>query len=153
MKIRQGFVSNSSSSSFIIGIGEVTDLEKALAVQKEHPELKIVQIKDILAGTTCDYGSPSLSYDKSKLEIDTDYGSGLVSIKSDLSDENKHIAYVNIHNGEGDWEESVLCECVYEGRRLDLDYFSADQQYYLDLNKETHGISDWDSQYGCGRDG
>ena len=50
MKIRRGFVSNSSSSSFIIGISKVGDIDKCLKYITDNnidKEVKITTYKDI----------------------------------------------------------------------------------------------------------
>jgi len=46
MKVRNGFVSNSSSSSFLIGLGKINNLEKIKEIIKDDYDFDIVPFED-----------------------------------------------------------------------------------------------------------
>lgn len=149
-KIRSGFVSNSSSSSFIIGLGRVVDIEKAMKAKTEFPELEIDTLHNLTEGKWSE-----VVYRDGRVRLDCEYGNSReVSVIADKEkDKDSFFAKVSIHNNEGDDEEgSEFFGAVYDGGSISSDYFGG-QEKYLSLNEEDHGIANYDSTYGCGRNG
>jgi len=93
MKRRDGFVSNSSSSSFIIGIGVVTDLgkfksackKKGLSINDKWDGVSIEKLSKIISNSN-EYGSPKVVGSKEKLII---YSFNDISVELDYSNMNK----------------------------------------------------------------
>jgi len=155
MKTRHGFVSNSSSSSFIIGLGKVTDLElfsswfeNQKGKQKHCGSVRVVGTSDIREIPEWEI---KRDWTKQTISLGCDYTSNEVSISIDPSKEEKFLV-VEIHNNEGDYEQGYLTECVYEHTLFTSDYFSEDQQELLYLGKDQ-GLSEYNVTFGCGRNG
>jgi hypothetical protein len=156
MKRRQGFVSNSSSSSFIINVGVVTDeikfqkLLKRFDMDLNKYDFTIIRgIKDFKENHDGKWGSPfdqgdfagnycTLSdfqhiWDKNPMAT--------IIVKTEYGDEGDGAFYE-----EGDWE------CDYSN--IDLSYFSElDQFLYTEANSNEHGIYIVHQHYGGGRNG
>lgn len=81
MKIRQGFVSNSSSSSFMLrGVAIIDDMKKAEALKKEcenarFADCEIVNVGDIKFVRMPDLslGGSKVSYGKANIRVDGAY--------------------------------------------------------------------------------
>jgi hypothetical protein len=149
MKIRQGFVSNSSSSSFICVIGKIIDEEKFnsfLQEQKEkQPDWKLVTEDDIYLG------SELKNVIKNKI---CDFES-CVYFPDNVNPEDKVFVYSCAGN-EGDYcfsyetEDSGWSDYNYD---IDLDFFSEEEQDLTNLTPETHGVQIVNVTYYAGRNG
>jgi hypothetical protein len=154
MKIRKGFVSNSSSSSFIIGLGLINDVSKL----QEEIKKNSINDRDLLVRTVGDLKENSM-YDlnvrNNKLTLDSFLYSS-VGIKIDDLDDSSLIAVVSIDNNEGD-----SCFMDIDDDSYDIDYdidssfFDKNQQSIFDIfNDESIIDKDHkDITYGAGRNG
>lgn len=152
MKVRNGFVSNSSSSSFILGLGRVTDLNKAQKIKEAFGYS--VQIKTLDEIVTENNGWSDPSFKGSNLTLDCDYACVDISLAATMeNDQNTPFIIVSLHNNEGDGcEGSELYQAVYEGGDLDESYFGT-QGVLLNLNEEEHGVKDYKCTFGAARNG
>jgi hypothetical protein len=141
MKIRQGFVSNSSSSSFIIGIAKIEDLEKFKKWSKSFTDVKYKKIRDIVS-------SWDIFKNSEKIVINTFTGAEVQLNINGLSDD-EYIAYIHICNNEGD---SYFCGDNYD-YDIDYDFFDTDQQKLISEFSEDNGLSNISLYYGAGRNG
>jgi hypothetical protein len=152
MKIRQGFVSNSSSSSFIVGIARITDEIKLRKYLEDNNiqlgyDVGIVKVKDI-QGRYEIIKTPN--YVK-VLSFSQD-----VSLPLDGLDEEDSIFFVNIINNEGDtgqFSRNKYHDIDYD---IDLDYFDKNEQLLygafdnpnIGLDCKTSSVT-----FGAGRNG
>lgn len=142
MKIRQGFVSNSSSSSFICVIGKVTNEEK-LNDYIRSKRRDIIwnrvyyghELKDAIEEDVCDF---------------EDY----VNVPDDINPNDQFVIFSEagdegdcyfMSGSEDDWDEPN-----YD---IDLDFFSDDVQELTELTPEKHGVQIIDVTYYAGRNG
>jgi len=156
MKIRNGFVSNSSSSSFIIGVAEVTDKAGLDQYCKEHniklnedydsPELKtgyeIAENKDVYS---------SIQVRGKELYVDAPVNSEpTVSTKFVL--EKTYLIYCH-GNDEGD--SVFMSDDGYDLNydNVDYDYFSEKEQSVIDIFSKNKFVKDAEYLFGAGRNG
>ena len=151
MKTRKGFVSNSSSSSFIISVGEITDREKFNKFCTEHNvtlennyDFLILNQSEFIElqaesgwGTVLDCGDWA------------GYWGGTQKVK-DFFEENPE-ATIFIKTGTGPDGDHMFVDddgdCDYD---VDLSDFEAiDQLFY----EGAQGTRIFDCHYGAGRDG
>lgn len=155
MKTRVGFVSNSSSSSFIVGIGVITDEDKFRKYQEKYKN--IVDRYDVIDDSARMWSSLKSKKDEYVVEEPTNYGGEVTLSKSDYEIDGlgKDIAVLCHGNNEGDYAfyddpDSEWPDVDYD---IDLDFFPEDQQNAFDEFGKESGISFVDKTYGAGRNG
>lgn len=167
MKNRKGFVSNSSSSSFMGGIGVVKDWTKFNAwielldthVTRKHNLPRIakfgkwdVRDKPNSYRLTLPVNhEPEVSVKKTDVITVSDEIPDWFKAKQLLTDEDCHnIVTFEIGNNEGDSEFYKDGEVEYD---IELDWFDTYQQEIYNGFGEENGIVFVDKQYGAGRNG
>ena len=139
MKIRTGFVSNSSSASFLIGIGVLEDRSKLGGV------VDLEKNMNIEIYTLEDYFKCRGEVDR----IDMEAGGGIVwtsiSVKG-LPPETEIIEFLSCGDvTENDWGEVMSAE---------LDDFAAkDVDLVQKMASGEIGVTNFEWSYGAGRDG
>ena len=156
MKIRNGFVSNSSSSSFMIAIGVVTNMERFNAWRKNFTfeeygcsELEVLDEETRYDGyhlsETDEYitlsapvnSSPEVSIEK--INIDPSKDTPIVTLRVG-NDEGDHAFYTNVE----------LYDLNYD---IGLDHFDEEQQEVYNGFCPSNGIEFVDKTYGADRNG
>jgi len=153
MKTRQGFVSNSSSSSFIVGIAKITDEKKFHKYLKDNNlkvtfDFGIYKVKDIDTNTFDVQKTPNL------VQVRSFYQDVSLPLK-DLKDDDS-IFYLNIINDEGDYGQFASDKYGDIDYDIDLDYFNeTEQKLYSIFDTPDIGIDCKTSTvtYGAGRNG
>ena len=143
MKIRSGFVSNSSSSSFMIGIAKVKDRKK---------------FDDFVKTTNFKYEDFLFNNDTwiNKIKNNNYVVSGCVNYEPEVSiplkevfDEN--VVYFNFGNDEGDTAfYDANDDLDYD---IDLDFFPEYQQKIYKGWTEDAGLENIDKTFGADRNG
>lgn len=152
MKTRNGFVSNSSSSSFIIGVALITNKKTLCKYLRENKvdknSYKIIQVKDI----------NDQRWDITKTEesivVPSFKTNATIPIKS-LTDKD-WLFYSAIENNEGDYSFSNEYDCGALDYDIDLDFFGeSDQLVYNMFNNPNIGldVNVSDVTFGAGRNG
>lgn len=147
MKIREGFVSNSSSSSFVLGLGKVVDLKKVQLAVGHIDGASMMTLEAI-----CEQMSQwsSLSTDGESIRLKCGYGFKEITLPISFDNPLDLYLIINVHNDEGDFARA-LTDCVYHGEELPRSYL-AEQEYLLDLGT-LHGVEGYVSTFGAGRNG
>lgn len=155
MKTRIGFVSNSSSSSFIVGIGVITDEDKFRKYQEKYKN--IVQRLDVIDESAKKWSDICSRKNEYFVEEPTNYGGEVTLSKSDYEIDGfgKDIAVICHGNNEGDYAfyddpDSKWPDLDYD---ITLGFFPEDQQNAFYEFGEESGISFVDKTYGAGRNG
>jgi len=141
MKIRNGFVSNSSSSSFIIGIARVSDEEKLNKYIKDNniSNVDIVDLDYIKKAWDLNIRNNSILLESFMTDVTTKM----------ISDEDKFIILDYIGGDDSDFWNGDNYD--YD---IDLNFFDYDIVAAYNLfNEKNIGIVDADSTYGAGRNG
>lgn len=157
MKIRKGFVSNSSSSSFIVDANASAIKESSDMSDFTHISLKEF-LKDWLVGPIMfryGYKMPKILTDEDYVnEFINGYGEGIAPecVENDLR------KYINIYNKHYDkWEdrrkelnkvEQVIIDKIYhllysKFEDINLVYFSASDHDYIDDEEDTSCEEFW----------
>lgn len=153
MKTRNGFVSNSSSSSFIIAIARIADKEKfnrafgdLLAADKGQGRLLVMKMSEI----TDEYGLPRKLGSKVVVE---GFQSDVSIPIANLNDNDEIVAY-SYYGDEGDgcfMRSEDDYECDYD---IDSDFFGDKEQKVMEaFGDKDSGIDNVDLSYGAGRNG
>ena len=144
MKIRNGFVSNSSSSSFIIGLANSTranigkTFSSADITYREYWGSILDNSDEYIQVKTLDNGEYKLSitsFDDTEVSIIVKEGDKYISVNGVGPDDDSFFYDENYYN------------CDYD--KIDLSDFDADDIKQYELIKSLGG----DSTYGAGRDG
>jgi hypothetical protein len=139
MKIRNGFVSNSSSSSFIIGIARVSDEEKLNKYIKDNniSNVDIVDLDYIKKAWDINIRNNSISLESFMTDVTTKI----------ISDDDKFILLDYMGGDDSDFWNGD-----YYDYDIDLTFFDYNLIKAYDLfNKKNIGIVDADSTFGAGR--
>jgi len=149
MKRRAGFVSNSSSSSFIIGIGVIKDENKLRKELKKHGcreyDYEIKEVSELSSGAGWDSGH----YENGNV-VNTACVNYEPTITLEVEDTTSKVLLVNVGNNEGDGGFGE--DCDYD--LVDYDWFSPAQQYLMDVLENKKIIRDSSGyEYGAARNG
>lgn len=147
MKIRQCFVSNSSSSSFLIGLAKVKDRTKVEELIKDTYGAQILSIKDYLTGKSDRFWG--LEMNGNSLTIES-FTSAQATVR-DLSSLDEVLIIEDSSGNESDFWNEEYEEYDYD---IDLDFFPENvQKIFLAITQGTDGLEPGEATYGAGRDG
>lgn len=159
MKKRLGFVSNSSASSFLLGIAVIEDDEKFnkwwndLRKTWSDYDVSITTVYD-LTRENCPYG---VQVKDGKTEVECFRGD-TVSLSLEDRQPTDRVLIVNIANDEGDGgfpREDPYDEFSGPDYDIDLDFLGADQVrlYNGILDGKESGLVDGHVKFGAARNG
>jgi len=139
MKIRNGFVSNSSSSSFIIGLAKVQDENKLRTILDKMPDIK----NDYFLGNYNDFISSEykcyeINFSDGRISVEAPINNSF-EISLDVNDEEKVFAFC-VGNDEGDSEFYDLQKDELNYDKVTEDWFEGDQAKILELFATSHDI-------------
>lgn len=142
MKIRNGFVSNSSSSSFVMGIAvvdeEVAEIAGALLMD-------VYSVSSIFDGTINSYYIDSERINENEFEVSvSSFNGDVISVVVNREDIDKFIIYY--HDSSESWND----EESYDSVRFDLFYFSESN---IDLREFIDSQERSSSTFGAGYNG
>lgn len=165
MKIRTGFVSNSSSSSFLCAVGEIKNYEKVKEiVDNFNKEFRYLYVKITDTNELIEYLG---NVDESSLKVTEDRiiqkasanSEPKVSIKFDPSIF-KHYIIIDISNDEGDSrfyvdpENPSGCDFALDySKAQQIEYFPPKQQELYHMIKNKNFIAKGDVIFGAERNG
>ena len=153
MKTRKGFISNSSSTSFILAMGIVKDYDAFMKEIEEnnvqingYNKLAFKKVRDLLEnkGWWCEEPKPT----EDKLEMVNFMTSVSINIK-DLKDDDL-VAFLNFQGNEGDGAFWTDDDMNYD---IDDNYFEGNKAKTLILFRNSSNLCNVDVSIGAGRNG
>jgi len=158
MKLRKGFVSNSSSSSFLIGLAKISDLNRFYAYVKKN-DIKldaydkfVRSYSDILSNVPyfMNTGAETLTIESFMSDI---------SMNTKEINGDDHILVISFDGNDGDssFYDDDSCGLYYDiDYNIDIDFFdNNEQKIYNMLHDKDSGIDITTANvtYGAGRNG
>ena len=145
MKIRTGFVSNSSSSSYIIGVGKLINEEEFVKYCKENQiRYDIMTTKKILDFNNKWTSIIRKSNDKIFFKTES-FDGNEVSVEINPNEDEK---FVSVHHYE-DISENEDGELNYD---VHSDSFDSSGQAIFNIGSLS-SVKNWECSYGAGRNG
>jgi len=152
MKVRTGFVSNSSSSSYIIGVGKLTDSDKFLGFCAKNgiADHSILTTKEIIESGTSNWNSHVRRRGEKTYFMCDSFDGNEVSIEID-PDGNELFVMIHFYGDEGDscFSDKDDWDPNYD---IDSDFFDASEQAIFDIGEDC-GVEDFTCTCGAGRNG
>lgn len=137
MRYRTAFVSNSSSSSFILGLGKIKDLNTFIdfCSRKSIKTSGRIYTTTVLLEDNFSIHDPCFSISENKLNLSEDFTSPGIEIPFDPSKEEYYFV-IDIENNEGDasFHSPILDKMDYN---ITEDYFEGEQAEILKLFKSA----------------
>ena len=148
-KIRLGFVSNSSSSSFICVFAKVNDVDKTKEIIDKNMDYEIVSGRELL-----DRPVRNTAYKWIKIG-DADWASVDVEIHKDNIEPEADYLIVNSYGGAGDCDDEFLSNPDDYDSDLDYDVDLHDfrESETIDKLVDAKAIEIIECEYGAGRNG
>ena len=137
MKIRNDFVTNSSSSSFIVCFARIADEEKAKKILEQYPSIRQYTAQEVLENIKDTKWSKWLEYDWAGIDA---------TPSKEYIEAHENDRFVVYKDSEELYpDEDGYCD-------YDVDYSDFDTAP-IDAMTEENGFADVECQYGAGRDG
>jgi hypothetical protein len=156
MKIRTGFVSNSSSSSYIVAIALIKDRKKVDewikndGIELNGYDVTIMTMQEVYERNQCPGGSV-IELRDDMVVIDSFQDDAKLPAWDLLP--NDEIFVVNIMNDEGDTGSFSYDEINGIDYDIDIDYFDGWQRKLWDGMEPYNGLDKIEKKFGAGRNG